>query len=431
MWNIKVKGLLGVFLVLVLAGFVYKTCFSEGIQAQSQSQQGKTKGQVNDPEVLKKMKALDDLHEAGLLSDAEYQSKTRQLLNQGKAADPEVSKKIKALDELHKAGLLTDEEYQSKKRQLQSNGQMSASAAVDDEDKDDGDEVPGSYRAPDGSFSCTLPQGWNAVKGKSAHNTFLEPPSNSGGQQFVIISTGTVDPPVAEERGVRAVVQRVADTVSQTQPTVTLEGQPRFFKINGHEAAELSFAGRSPNTDGRVWSGILIRDSSYYTVVAVSTSGHAETFLAQAKAIFQSLRPGLVSDDEEASDDSFSQASRPGLVSNNARQTGDRSLAAALVGNWSYYHGSGTMSGRGSVSRYITFHPNGTFEYQSSVDVSASGAGLANSEQTLRGTYEVPNSNTLILTTQDGQRVVNQIQLVQQGGYVQAIVVNGETWIRE
>lgn len=430
MWNLKVKRPFALSLMLVIAGFVCETGFSQGTRARSESQQQEAKNQADNSEVWKKINALEELRKAGLLTDEEYRSKRRQLESQRTASDPEASKKIKALDELHKAGLLTDEEYESKKHQLQSQEKVSASAADDDEDKDDRDGVRGSYRAPDGSFSCMLPQGWNAVKGENPHNTFLEPPSNSGGQQFVMISTGTVDPPASEERGVRGVVQHEANIVSKNHPT--LEGQARFFKINGHEAAELSFTGRNSNTDDRAWSGILMRDSSYYIVLAISTSGRAETFLAQAKAIFESLRPGSVSDDEEeASDSSDFGAFRSGSVSNNPRQTGDRSLAAALVGTWSYYHGSGTMSGRGSVSRYMTFYPNGTFEYQSSVDVSASGAGLANSEQTIRGTYEVPDTNTLILTTQDGQRAVDRIQLEQQGGYVQAIVVNGEMWIRE
>lgn len=132
MWNLKVKRLFALSLMFLIAGFVCKICFSQGTRARSQPRQQEAKNQADDPEVSKKLNALEELRKAGLLTDEEYRSKRRQLESQRKAFDPDVSKKIKALDELHKAGLLTDEEYQSKKRQLQSNGPMAASLRSSD-----------------------------------------------------------------------------------------------------------------------------------------------------------------------------------------------------------------------------------------------------------------------------------------------------------
>lgn len=268
------------------------------------------------------------------------------------------------------------------------------------------------YEAADGSFSCLLPEGWTArvvdLQGTQVH--VFEPPQ-SNGQQVVMLLTGSIDPSVAA-LGIQGLAQNATSVVYQNFPFVIPQGPPRFFKVNGQDAAELSYAGQNPMTgvNVKVWTGVMQKDQEYYGLLAVGNSRQAEDLHAQARVLFQTIRPAAGQD-------------------TTSRQ-GSGWIEQALVGTWTYYHGSGGAGGSGSISKSMTFYPNGTYSYTSNVSISAKDAGFADREQTVQGTYRLVGENTLILISQSGERMTVRIQLVRQGGSVQAIIADGETWIK-
>jgi len=72
-----------------------------------------------DAETQRKLKALDDAHQAGILNDTEYASKRAELLkNTAPAIDPATQQKLKALEDAHAAGILSDAEFTQKKTEL-------------------------------------------------------------------------------------------------------------------------------------------------------------------------------------------------------------------------------------------------------------------------------------------------------------------------
>jgi putative oligomerization/nucleic acid binding protein len=65
-----------------------------------------------------KLKALEAAHQAGILSDQEYAQKKVELTRKSPALDDATLKKLKALEAAHQAGILSDQEFARKKAQL-------------------------------------------------------------------------------------------------------------------------------------------------------------------------------------------------------------------------------------------------------------------------------------------------------------------------
>jgi len=72
-----------------------------------------------DADTQRKLKALDDAHQAGILTDDEFATKRAELLkNAAPAPDPATQQKLKALEDAHAAGILSDAEFAQKKTEL-------------------------------------------------------------------------------------------------------------------------------------------------------------------------------------------------------------------------------------------------------------------------------------------------------------------------
>jgi hypothetical protein len=177
-------------------------------------------------------------------------------------------------------------------------------------------------------------------------------------------------------------------------------GAPNFIQMGGAPAVEIVYKGMTAAGQVSWWHGIILRERTYYAVLGGAVAQRAALVEKESRAIFRGIQPGQA---------------RP-----SADQAG---LAAALVGQWSFYDRSGLT--KGSSSKQIVFYPNGRFEYTAATYLPDLPADV---DPTTRasGQYRL-NGNTLIVQLDTGQTATYTLQLVQGGG----LLINGELFIRE
>jgi hypothetical protein len=78
------------------------------------------KGIAAPSDVQSKLKAIEDAHNAGILTDEEYKSKKAEL--EATTISEEANKKLQALESAYQSGILTKEEYERKKAELLGQG---------------------------------------------------------------------------------------------------------------------------------------------------------------------------------------------------------------------------------------------------------------------------------------------------------------------
>jgi hypothetical protein len=261
-----------------------------------------------------------------------------------------------------------------------------------------------AYRAPDGAFTCRLPSGW------TAQNTSL------GGQPVTVLAPANGEPRIllfgnpAASPSIREVTRQGIALVMQSFPGVRPVGAPKISRVNGAPAAEVAYGGELM-TGGtvRLWGAAMLQNGLCLGVLSLAPQEGAARVESRARELFRSMRAG-----------------KP--------QPGGQ-LARAIVGRWSYYYGSSSGIGTStasstSVSKTVTFYPNGRFEYvggvSSSVDLPSDIGGSASGDSRASGTYRLQGS-TLVARFDGGGQATFRLQFVPGG----ALKINGMLFIRE
>jgi hypothetical protein len=261
-----------------------------------------------------------------------------------------------------------------------------------------------AYRAPDGAFTCRLPAGWKAraasVGGQPV--TVLVP--GDGGARILLFGNP------AASSSIREVTRQGIAMVMQSFPGVRPVGAPKFSRADGAPAAEVAYEGELMSGGSlRLWGAAMLKDGICLSVLSMSRPEDAGKVETRARELFRSMRYG-----------------KP--------QPGGQ-LARAIVGRWSYYTSSSSGIGTStaastSVSKTVTFYPNGRFEYvggvSSSVDLPSDIGGSAIGDSRASGTYRLRGS-TLTAQFDGGGQATFRLELVRGG----ALKINGMLFIRE
>lgn len=261
---------------------------------------------------------------------------------------------------------------------------------------------PGSggteFRAPDGSFTCTVPAGWR-IRSASVGVTpvhILEP--ENGGDERILVSSSP-----ATANTIQEIAQQAMMIVSQQlMPGLRPVSAPSISQTGGFPVAEISYVGFAAAGQVSWWQGILLKDRMSFSVLGGARADRAQLVEQQSRTVFRSIRPG-----------------KP-PANTGVANTG---LATAIIGTWSFYDRSGVTGG--SSSKQLTFYPNGRFEYAATTYIPNLPSDV---DPTTRssGTYRL-NGNTLTAQSDNGQQATFMLQLVQGG----ALSINGELFIRE
>jgi hypothetical protein len=258
------------------------------------------------------------------------------------------------------------------------------------------------YRASDGSFTCRIPSGWRA-HGTNLGGTIvqvLEP--ENGGEDRILISALPSGATSLQELAQQA----VAMVTQQLLPGYRASGIPRFSQQGDAQIAENRYEGMTGAGQATWWHGFMLKNGFALGVLGGARSERAQAIEEQCRAILASMR--------------LNEAQNAGPA---PQQPGGGSLAAALVGRWTYYSRSDNT--RGSVSKQIVFYANGRFEYTASTYMPNMPSDIDPTTR-LAGSYQIVG-NTLIGRGDNGQQATYTLELIPGGG----LKINGELFIRE
>ena len=260
------------------------------------------------------------------------------------------------------------------------------------------------FQAPDKSFATRVPQGLKSRTIMSGAQPLYVFEPKDGGEDRIIVSSG-----VATAKSIQELAQQAMTLASQLFPVLRPTGAPSFTQIAGSPAAEVSYSGTSA-TGMQVsgWNGAILKDRFYFSVMGLAQSDRAKNIEQQSRFMLRSMRPGLIEQNLQ--------------------------LARAILGRWTYYQGSSSGAGSSrmssSVSRIVTFYPNGRFEYLGAVSVDTNlpggGGGGASGDKTTTGTFKV-YGNTLYAEIDGGGPAVFGLEVLQGGG----LKIDGLMYIRE
>jgi hypothetical protein len=224
------------------------------------------------------------------------------------------------------------------------------------------------------------------------------------GDERILVSSG-----VAAADSIRDLVQQSMALAMQLFPALQPTGTPSFFQVGGEQAAEVSYTGMSAaGVSVSGWQGVILKDRFYFAVMGLARTDRTTPIQKEARFMLRSMRPGHIEE--------------------------NRQLAAAIVGRWTFYQGSSSGGGSSrtssSVTKQVTFYPNGRFEYQGGVYVDTNmpggGGGTASGDNSSTGTYKV-YGNTLYSQIDGGGQAVFGLELVKGGG----LKIDGTLFIRE
>jgi hypothetical protein len=248
------------------------------------------------------------------------------------------------------------------------------------------------FRAPDGSFTCPVPAGWNVrtvpLGGTPIH--VFEPAG--GGEDRIIVASGPSPAGTIQELAQYSMMFVSQQLLPGVQPMKL----PAFGQTGGVPSAEIYYQAMTGAGQVSWWQGILLKDQMYFTVLGGARTDRAALIEKDSRVIFAGIRP--------APPQPASQ------------------LAAAIVGSWSFYDRSNIT--KGSSSKQVTFYPNGRFEYVAATYLPNLPADVDPTTK-VGGQYRL-NGNTLIAQMDNGQSATYTLQLVQGG-----LLINGELFIRE
>jgi hypothetical protein len=260
------------------------------------------------------------------------------------------------------------------------------------------------FQAPDKSFAMRVPLGWRSrtmMAGAQPLHVF-EPEGT--GEERILVSSG-----VAAADSIRDLAQQSMALAIQLFPALRPTGAPSFLQVAGEPAAEVSYTGMSAvGVPVSGWQGVILKDRFYFAVMGLARTDRSTPIQKEAGFMLRSMRPGHIEE--------------------------NRQLAGAIVGRWTFYQGSSSGGGSNrtssSVSKQVTFYPNGRFEYQGAVYVDTNtpggGGGTASGDKISTGTYKV-YGNTLYSQIDGGGQAVFGLELVKGGG----LKIDGTLFIRE
>jgi len=249
------------------------------------------------------------------------------------------------------------------------------------------------FRAEDGLFTCRIPGGWKVRPANIGGTTVqvLEP--EKGGDERILVT---------------AVPSTVSSLQELTQQAITLVTQqllpgsrvaemPKFTQQGDMQVAEIRYVVMTGAGQATWWHGLMLKDGIALGVLGGARSDRAQAVEQQCRDVLYSMCPGKV------------QA--------------NPALAAAIIGQWSYYSRSGLT--KGSVHKQIAFWPNGRFDYTATTYIPDMPPDI-NPTTKFSGTYQL-NGNILIGRADNGQQANYTLELVQGGG----LKINGELFIRD
>lgn len=252
-------------------------------------------------------------------------------------------------------------------------------------------EAGAEFRAPDGSFVCRVPPGWQATTAAlGAQPIGVFDPADSGRARILVFSNVAVG-------GIEQVARQGAAVTTRDFPGVSPEGQPTFGEAEGLPTAWIAYRGTLANgVAARIWSGVLLKEPFAFWVVGLATAETAARGEEAARAVFASLQPGEIPE--------------------------NAALARAIVGRWEYYYASSSGTGDDRfnfwLQKILVFTPDGRFTYQ-----------VANSEGAqshASGRYRVYGP-WLYAEIDGGGRAVLALELAAHNG----LKVEGELYLRQ
>jgi len=249
------------------------------------------------------------------------------------------------------------------------------------------------FRAPDGSFTCPVPAGWQVQTVPIGGTPVYVFQPADGGDDRIIVASG----PATAANIQDLAQQTVVFVCQQLLPGVQPAGTPSFGQIGGIPSAEITYKGTTAAGPVAWWQAVMLKDQTYFTVLGGARAERSALVEKQCRTIFSGIRPG------------------------QARPKAD--LSAAIIGRWTYYNRSSVTSG--SSSKQITFYPNGRFEYTATTYMPDLPTDIDPTTRT-GGQYRL-NGNTLVVQLDNGQSATYTLELVQGGG----LKINGELFIRE
>jgi len=250
------------------------------------------------------------------------------------------------------------------------------------------------YRASDGSFTCRIPNGWKAratdIGGTAVQ--VLEP--EKGGEERILVSALP-----SSEGDIQELVQQAIPLVTQQLlPGLRLAAMPRFPQEGDLQIAEIRYVGMAAS-GGQVswWHGLMLKDGIALGVLGGAREDRAQMVEQLCRDVLQSMRP--------------------------AKVQANTTIAAAIIGRWSYYSRSGATGG--SLNKQVVFYPNGRFEYTATTYMPNLPTDIDPTTRT-SGTYQL-NGSILTSRTDNGQQATYTLESVSGGG----LRINGELFVRE
>jgi hypothetical protein len=250
------------------------------------------------------------------------------------------------------------------------------------------------YRASDGSFTCRIPGGWKARATDIGGTTIQVFEPENGGEERILISA---TPSSAND--VQELAQLAIPLVTQQLlPGLRLAAMPKFPQEGDLQVVEISYVGMAAS-GGQVswWHGLMLKDGIALGVLGGARADRAPIVEQLCRDVLQSMRP--------------------------AKAQSNTTLAAAIIGRWSYYSRSG-MTG-GSVNKQVVFYPNGRFEYTATTYMPDMLPGIDPTTRT-SGTCQL-SGNILTARADNGQQATYTLESVSGGG----LRINGELFVRE
>jgi hypothetical protein len=250
------------------------------------------------------------------------------------------------------------------------------------------------YRASDGSFTCRIPAGWKARAADIGGTTVQVVETENGGEERILVSAM----PSAANNLQELTQQAISLVTQQLLPGFRLAAMPKFAQQGDSQVAEIRYIGMAAGGGQAAWwHGLMLKDRIALGVLGGARADRAPAVEQICRDVLYSMRP--------------------------AKAQSNTTLAAAIIGRWSYYSRSG-ISG-GSVNKQVVFYSNGRFEYTATTYVPNLPPDIDPTTRT-SGTYQL-NGNVLIARDDSGQQATYTLELVPGGG----LKINGELFVRE
>ena len=209
-----------------------------------------------------------------------------------------------------------------------------------------------------------------------------------GGEERILIS---VSPSTTAD--VAQLTQYAVAVTVQAFPALRPDGPPR--------AAGAAHEVRYTGNGAVAWQSIALRQGQAVGVTAIARPDRMPAAEQAARGVAASLR----------------------VI---AGESGGESagLARVIVGRWTWSHQTWKT---GSVSRVVTFFPNGRFELQAATMMSVDVPVDVDPTTRVTGAYRV-SGNTVFVRADNGQTTQYAVQVVEGG---RGLKVNGDLYIRE